>query len=59
MSPHKGESKERAERLSAEESWSRDLQEVRREVTNFNDNTEVYGGKMRSGSEELKKDLVR
>lgn len=59
MSPYRGESKERSERLSAEKSQSRELQEVRREVTNFNDNMEVYGGKMRSGSEELKKDIVR
>lgn len=39
LSCHREESKERAERLSAEESQSRELQQVRREVTKYNDNT--------------------
>ena len=59
-SPWSGESKEKAERLAAEESQSRELQEeVSREVTNFNNNTELLVANMRADSEELKEDLKR
>lgn len=58
MSPWSGESKERAERLAAEENHSGELQEeVSREVTNFNDNTELLVANMRADGEELKEDL--
>lgn len=42
VSPRSGESRERAERLAAEESESREIEEeVSREVTSFDDNTEL------------------
>lgn len=60
MSPWSGESKERAERFAAEESQSRELQEeVSREVSSFNGNTELLVANMRADGEELRKDLMK
>lgn len=60
VSPWSGESKERSERIAAEESQSRELQEeVSRDVTNFNDNTALLVRKMRADGEELRENLMR